>query len=463
MKAKDTEGKTLISILLNLSSDEAKQYVRSHQNKKPSYESFYQYMTSMIARSGFSRLQIAQRANISRDYTYKLLNGGKRTDERDYIIALCISANMNLDEIQHALELYPFPPLDSADARSEIIMECIKSRYDVMKTNELLNHAQLIPLRTSPEMMHADYGPVGSFVFPNKTQIGPDRSTPQNNESLYSSQEKIKRGPKMRELDCRTSKEKCGCGVGDIAYTGEIKVENDFGEIKYVSMVIAPSYNIFSVGNHSLYDEVNDLEEFDELYDPDGAYSYYEDHHAEDDDMEDYDEYRTLMEMVKESKYYRFFKKLDRVTDEMIANRENDIPDTRIDGRQFGPEAKIMVGSSSPGVKKRFVLEVFNMKQPEYNEYLQIVREGDSYIYSASHMSCYTELILGNGIYHAEFGKNAPDPEYMFKVNDIEDVPQENEYFKYTFYQLKEVIDSIVENNKIANNINGTDVKDYNE
>ena len=86
MKAKDTERKTLISILLNLSSDEAKQYVRSHQNKKPDYESFYQYMTSMIARSGFSRLQIAQRANISRDYTYKLLNGGKRTDERDYII-----------------------------------------------------------------------------------------------------------------------------------------------------------------------------------------------------------------------------------------------------------------------------------------------------------------------------------------------------------------------------------------
>ena len=62
-------------------------------------------MTAMLSQKKLKRTMVAQRANIDRDYAYKLLRGDKTTRERDYIIALCIGAELTFAETDKALAL----------------------------------------------------------------------------------------------------------------------------------------------------------------------------------------------------------------------------------------------------------------------------------------------------------------------------------------------------------------------
>ena len=80
-----------------------------------------QVIDNVIEKSRLSCTDIAQRAGMSRDYTYKVLSGQKKTSERDYIIAICIALRMNLWRTQRALSLYPFPVLNDSDERSALI------------------------------------------------------------------------------------------------------------------------------------------------------------------------------------------------------------------------------------------------------------------------------------------------------------------------------------------------------
>lgn len=438
------ERREFLHILKTSSPADAKEFIRLRQIRKPATQTFGQFMTEKIRRSGYSRQQIALMAGLSTDYTYKILNGGKRTDERDYIIAICMAAKMGYTDIQHALELYPFPTLDEADGRSEIIITCILNHLGIDDLNEILEKVGFPPLRVSPEMEKAEIGPVSVYHFVQNSEIGPDRSTSEDVKALHSERRLYTGGPNMRELDCRTSKERSGCGPFDFAYIGEIKVENDERQIKYVRIHISDEFTAFTVGNTSWYDEDQEEPDYDEYYGPDDAVDYYTEKHPEDEEMEGFDEYASIMEMAKESKYFRFFAKLDRLTDEMIEGRANDIPDTKYDGCDFGPTAKLLCGSSHLKRKPRSVMEMFNINQPEYNEYIQVMKDGDEYFYSASHMSCFTFLHLGDQIYHIEFGQDAPEPEYMFRVNSVDDVPEEYSYFKETFKGAKEFLDESV-------------------
>ena len=128
---------SLGSLMQSGKIENVKKLLKEHENRQDS-ETFVQFMDSIIEKSGLSRTDIAQRAGMSRDYTYKILSGQKQTSERDYLIAVCIVLRMNLWQTQRALSLYPFPVLDDSDERSAIIKAGIKKAMSMDDINMCL-------------------------------------------------------------------------------------------------------------------------------------------------------------------------------------------------------------------------------------------------------------------------------------------------------------------------------------
>ncbi len=120
----DSELREYKHILRNGSEEDIRRFQERQRHLNDAPESFSDFMYDMIKRSGRTKAVVAQRAGLSRDYMYKVLNpnSGKRTTERDYIIAVCIAADMSLMEVQKALSLYPFPNLDDSDDRAAVII-----------------------------------------------------------------------------------------------------------------------------------------------------------------------------------------------------------------------------------------------------------------------------------------------------------------------------------------------------
>ena len=102
-----------------------------------------------------SRKNVAVRSGLSQDYVYKLLRGDKRTDERDYILAMCIAIGMNFPQTQHALLSYGMQPLSEGDLRSHLIILAIQDHCDIEVLNAMLEKAGFPLLRTSPDMPKA--------------------------------------------------------------------------------------------------------------------------------------------------------------------------------------------------------------------------------------------------------------------------------------------------------------------
>ena len=75
------------------------------QEKQATVSSFPVFMDRVIREKHIKRKDIALRTGLSQDYTYKILNGSKRTAERDYILAICFAVRMDLNETQHALNI----------------------------------------------------------------------------------------------------------------------------------------------------------------------------------------------------------------------------------------------------------------------------------------------------------------------------------------------------------------------
>ena len=104
------------------SSDEINAYFKKMKKEQAQEEDFYTFFNRKIDESPYKRAEVAQRAGMSKDYTYKILRGDKKTTERDYILALCLAMRLDLFDTQRALELYPFPVLNEEEPRGAIIV-----------------------------------------------------------------------------------------------------------------------------------------------------------------------------------------------------------------------------------------------------------------------------------------------------------------------------------------------------
>lgn len=328
-------------------------------------ESFSDYMYAMIKRSGRTKAMVAQRAGLSRDYMYKILNtnSGKRTTERDYLIAICMAADMSFMETQHALELYPFPLLDDVDLRCAVIIIALLYHMSIDSLNEMLENAGHAPLRTNPEMEKSSIGPVRStFVQSEAVPFNHD-------EELIASV--IRRQHMKNEEKIDLWDEMVGCMPCDTATSAEIKIVDDDGVEKYVQLYMSSEVSSLSVSTHSLHDY--DPDDDDKCWMEDTCEEIFDTFMAEEaiaeiedeEEADRYSNYTMMIKMSSVSKYYQFYLKLDAAVDSHVFGAGTEIEIERAKKDLLGSRASYIVTrqcvtSDGDWEKRKKHLEEFN-------------------------------------------------------------------------------------------------------
>ena len=124
----------------------------NQQLKSTSLENFSDYLKNLqqlpslqdffsvyIAKHDLKISQIIKNSGISQSYAHEILNGTKPHPSRDYLLALCLGAHMDLKTTQHALriaqlgELYAKVPRDAA-----IMMHINNEKWNLIDINIFL-------------------------------------------------------------------------------------------------------------------------------------------------------------------------------------------------------------------------------------------------------------------------------------------------------------------------------------
>ncbi len=109
------------------------------------FHSFSEYMQKLLLEHNIVESQLIQNSLIQRNYAYQILNGSKNPG-RDKALALCISAQMNLEETQRALTLANLGKLYPRRTKDSIIIFALEHHLSVQQTNELLYEEGETPL-----------------------------------------------------------------------------------------------------------------------------------------------------------------------------------------------------------------------------------------------------------------------------------------------------------------------------
>lgn len=144
MKKREDEKTTerLENILKNIKSEkEAQQFIR--ENTDGVYGSFREYFNDYMTRKGLTVAEVKSCSNISQNYIYNILNGDRRPG-RDKILALCIAAGMNFDEVNKALHIAGEGVLYPKNERDARIAIAVNQRIgSVVELNIQLEEAGL--------------------------------------------------------------------------------------------------------------------------------------------------------------------------------------------------------------------------------------------------------------------------------------------------------------------------------
>ncbi len=108
------------------------------------YENFLDYFNEYIAKNSLNISQVIKNSHINSNYVYKILNGKANRPGRDKIIALCVGAGMNFEEINRGLKIAREGILYVKDSRDiRIAIEANKGLLSVMELNLILENYNL--------------------------------------------------------------------------------------------------------------------------------------------------------------------------------------------------------------------------------------------------------------------------------------------------------------------------------
>lgn len=387
---------TLAALCKRGLSEEVTEFFKESK-RNTQQETFVMYMDEMISRSGMSRAKIVEKVGLSKEYMYKVLRGDKTTTERDYILAVCISLEMNLLETQHALSLYPFPILDESDNRSAVIMSGIMEGVNIFTLNAWLEKANLLPIKVSPEMESSKVGPVRSTTFSSSVI-----------ESNVDEPTKLTR-KRIRNMEVTTTTviaEHFGNAPFDYFYMGELELTDEENRKLYASAAFFPTgESVFGIYNYA-----HDADITQEQADA-GVIEQFE-----------------SLEDASESPFFLYYLELDRLTDKKVVETMAYVNDTKNYGFRLGCQF------TQDGWM--VYTEAYNAQHPEYQEYIQVRETKDGYIYSASHQSYFMQYELAGmeGYYEMLFGPVGKQL-YLFESTSMDNLG-EYQHFKNSFEQV---------------------------
>ena len=374
-------------------------------------DSFPAFMEQILHDKKLKRNQIARRAGLSQDYLYKILRGDKRTTERDYIIAICMAAEMNIAQTQHALRIYGMPLLDRHDMRSNVIYVHIEDGADMDALNERLEAAHLLPLRTSPEMEKA-------VIAPNAAPEAEPLETAVENETAGPEPEREHPWTgELQEIGSKVNAEHCGNAPFDYTYWAEIQLEDDEGrQFRVQAYFGADGSTGFTTMTEEQFQANEALRKA-----------------AKPGEDEPYDKYQMMewFETLAEtsvSPFFTWYLEMDERTDQKVVETL-----TRVDDTRYCPGGMRAGGKWGHGGPMIY-MESFNTAEPGRKEYFQITQKGDRYTFSATHESIYMRMELDT-IYTSIFGKS-PDIEYWINVTSLDDIREDQQRIRHIFDHL---------------------------
>ena len=391
------------------------------QEKQATVSSFPVFMDRVIREKHIKRKDIALRTGLSQYYTYIFLNGSKRTAERDYILAICFAVRMDLNETQHALNIYGMPQLDENDARSGIIIRAIEKGIGFDGCNKWLETCGLPPLRTSPDMEKAG-------IHINAAAPDGKPAAPRRDPHSYE------------EVACYTEAERCGCAPFDYAYRGGITIRDHKGEQLHLQSYYSPDLTCMVMLTQEHYEQAIAVRRRSEKAGQasdgphgnspagreSGASPGQGALHWLPIDGVVFDERYDSLEEAAGSDLFFWFLEIDDRIDRKIRETLEKVKDTR-----YCPDAFRAGGGWSAG-KAQVYMEAFNDRVPGRQEYFQILQQDGRTRYSATHASVFMRMELGNSLYSAYFG-NEPEPEYWFSVDSPEDLEEDRERLTQIF------------------------------
>ncbi len=108
------------------------------ENTLKSHETAAELLSAHIDATGQKKKDVIARAGLSEQYGYQLLNGSKKTTDRDKLLGLCIAAGLSIKQTDRVLKMSKFSPLYSKIDRDAVIMICInKKMNNIMQVNEV--------------------------------------------------------------------------------------------------------------------------------------------------------------------------------------------------------------------------------------------------------------------------------------------------------------------------------------
>ncbi|MBR6705882.1 MAG: hypothetical protein IKI84_04290 [Clostridia bacterium] len=402
-------------------STQALSEIIKKQEKQAYISSFPVFMDRMIREKHIKRKDIALRTGLSQDYTYKILNGSKRTAERDYILAICFAVRMDMAQTQHALNIYGMPQLDENDARSAAIIRAIEKEIGFDGCNKWLESCGLPLLRTSPDMEKA-----GIHVIASAPDGKP--AVPHRDPHCYE------------EVSGYTQAEKCGCAPFDYAYRGGIAVRNSEGELLRLESYYSPELSYMVMMTQEHYEQALAACEQMEPARQGNAGPYRDELTDEEPGLSPeqgccprlplndavIDERYDSLEEAAGSDLFFWFLEIDDRIDKKIRETLDRVKDTR-----YWPNA-FRAGGGWAGGKAQVYMEAFNDREPGRREYFQILQQDGRTLYSATHASIFMRMELGDSLYNAYFG-DEPGPEYWFRVDSLEDLKEDRERLTQIF------------------------------
>lgn len=124
--------------------------IEQAESMRKDVNSFFDYMKELFKKKGITQQNVFLQADIPEKYGYKLLNGEKKTRQRDVILRICYAAGFTLEETQRALRKYEMPELYAKIPRDALLMIMFNERPgSVLEVNEILKRNNMETLRTS--------------------------------------------------------------------------------------------------------------------------------------------------------------------------------------------------------------------------------------------------------------------------------------------------------------------------
>lgn len=380
----------IYSMLKNgYSKEEIFSFVEEDRKENRSQD-FVSFMQDMLTKYGMKRKEIADITGMSQDYLYKVLNGSKKTNERDYLIAIALAIGMNINESQHILDINGLHVLDTRDLRDHILFKSIEDGVSFHRVNERLYKAGLPYLRVNKDM--------------EKYATNYSNSLDNGIYEFFSDDEHLQLKPvlpknKYTEIAKEIEAEKLGDISSDYAYWGNIIVEDENGNRFYIQGYYDPVSTVFSVlddENHEKYIE------------------WCKDCECEVNQPYELKEYYESFDEAFNSDFFRFFLEIDRETDKKV----KETMEAQNDTANYGERIGIRMGDQEEG--NTFFIEYYDKTAPALKQYLQVLETKDGITYSASHESVFMRLELDN-MFEAFYGFDKK-PEYYIKTELLEEV-----------------------------------------